>query len=49
MRARLLPKKYGEAPTASVNVTSTTNNYLVVTEERQKEIQERTRKLLIEK
>jgi hypothetical protein len=44
-----LPKLYGDAPSSSVNVTSTTHNYLVVTEERQKEIQERTRKLLTEK
>jgi hypothetical protein len=44
-----LPKVYGDAPSSSVNVTSTTHNYLVVTEERQKEIQERTRKLLTEK
>jgi hypothetical protein len=47
--SRLLAKKYGDAPSSSVNVTSTTHNYLVVTEERQKEIQERTRKLLTEK
>jgi hypothetical protein len=47
--SRLLAKKYGDAPSSSVNVTSTTHNYFVVTEERQKEIQERTRKLLTEK
>jgi hypothetical protein len=43
-----LPKTYGDAPSSSVNVT-TTNNFLVVSEERQKEIQGRTRKLLTEK
>jgi hypothetical protein len=43
-----LPKVYGDAPSSSVNVT-TTSNFLVVSEERQKEIQERTRKLLTEK
>jgi hypothetical protein len=43
-----LPKVYGDAPSSSVNLT-TTNNFLVVPEERQKEIQERTRKLLTEK
>jgi hypothetical protein len=40
-----LPKLYGHAPSSSISVTSTTNNFLVVTEERQREIQERTRKL----
>jgi hypothetical protein len=44
-----LPKLYGDSPSSSINVTSTTHNYLVVSEERQKEIQERTRKLLTEK
>jgi hypothetical protein len=44
-----LPRLYGDAPSSSVNITSSTHNYLVVTEERQKEIQERTRKLLTEK
>ena len=44
-----LPKVYGDAPSSSVNITSTTTNFLVVSEERQKEIQERTRKLLTEK
>ena len=41
-----LPKLYGDAPSSSINVTSTTNNFLVVSEARQHEIQERTRKLL---
>ena len=41
-----LPKLYGDAPSTSISVTSTTNNFLVVTEERQREIQERTRRLL---
>jgi hypothetical protein len=47
--SRLLAKKYGDTPSSSINVTSTTHNYLVVSEKRQKEIQERTRKLLTEK
>ena len=41
-----LPKLYGDAPSSSISVTSTTNNFLVVTEERQREIQERTHRLL---
>ena len=43
-----LPKLYGDAPSSSVNVT-TANNFLVISEKEQKEIQERTRKLLTEK
>jgi hypothetical protein len=45
--AKLLPKKYGDRP-AEVNV-GVTNNYLVVSPEKQREIQERTHKLLTEK
>lgn len=45
--AKLRPKVYGDRP-AEVNV-NTTNNFLVVSEARQKEIQERTHKLLTEK
>ena len=43
-----LPKVYGDAPSSSVNVT-TANNFLVISEQEQKEIQERTRRLLTEK
>ncbi len=39
-----LPKVYGDAPTA-LHVNTTTTNFLVVTEQRQREIQERTRRL----
>ena len=44
-----LPKLYGDAPSSSVNVTTTSNNLFVISEKEQKEIQERTRKLLTEK
>ena len=43
--SRLLAKKYGDK-TADINVSAITNNFLTVSEERQKEIQERTRRLL---
>ena len=42
--SKRLPKKYGDAPTSSLNVTSTTNNFLVVTEaERLDMIEQRKR------
>ncbi len=44
--SRLLAKKYGDSPTASINVNSTTNNFLVVTEKQQRQIHDRTRRLL---
>ena len=40
-----LPKLYGDAPSSS-NISSSTHNYLVVTEERQRELQERRAKAL---
>ena len=43
-----LPKVYGDAPSSSVNV-NTVNNLFVISEAEQKEIQERTRRLLTEK
>jgi hypothetical protein len=43
--SKRLPKVYGDAPTA-LNLNATTNNFLVVSEARQHEIQERTRRLL---
>jgi hypothetical protein len=45
--SRLLAKKYGDRP-SEVNV-NTVNNLFVISEQEQKEIQERTRKLLTEK
>src|SRR5947208_3780864 len=42
--SKRLPKKYGDAPTSSLNVTSTTNNFLLVTEaERLDMIEQRKR------
>ena len=43
--SKRLPKVYGDAPTA-LNLNTTTNNFLIVSEARQHEIQERTRRLL---
>jgi hypothetical protein len=43
--SKRLPKVYGDAPTP-LNLNTTTNNFLVVSEARQHEIQERTRMLL---
>jgi hypothetical protein len=43
--SKRLPKVYGDAPTA-LNLNTTTNNFVIVTERRQREIQERTRRLL---
>lgn len=46
--SRLMAKKYGDAPTSSLSLNAITNNFLNVSEEQQREIQERTRRLLSE-
>jgi len=46
--SKRLPKKYGDAPTNSVNLTSTTNNFLVVTEAERLDMIEQRKRLQIE-
>ena len=46
--SKRLPKKYGDAPTNSVNLTSTTNNFLVVTEAARLDMIEQRKRLQAE-
>jgi hypothetical protein len=41
-----LPKLYGDAPSSSVNISSSTHNYLVISVEKQRELQERRARAL---